>query len=258
MKRSAVRYWLPILASGLAVAACGDSSSLVSGSDDGGGAPTMPDSGSAAAADVPCTVAEVLSQHCWTCHTDPPRNAAPMPLLTQEDFQRPSVSAPGETVWERVRARIHDADSPMPPPTASTLDAAELATLDAWLDGGAVARPAGETCDGVVMPPPPTNVGDLPCTPTHEFVAHADNRATEPFDVPVSASNLYQCFTFRSPFGREEQATAWAPVIDDSRVLHHWILYRTQTEQVDGGVGPCNMPLDSTFLMGWALAEVSK
>jgi len=66
------------------------------------------------------------------------------------------------------------------------------------------------------------------------------------------AENLYQCFTFKSPFNGTTQATAWAPITDDERVLHHWILYRTKQPQVDGGVAPCAMPADSTFVSGWA------
>ena len=235
---------------GVAAAACGDSTPLSDvGADAGAAAPS--DAAAVNTEGAPCEVAEILSEHCWACHTDPPRNAAPMPLMTRADFQRPSVSMPDQPVWQRVMARIHDAESPMPPPSSSTLDDATLATLDTWLEDGAPARTAGERCDDVAPPPVPRG-DELPCTPTHSFLAHDATDSSAPFDVPVSADNLYECFTFRSPFGADEQATAWAPVVDDTRVLHHWILYRTQTEQVDGGVGRCNMPLDATFLMGWA------
>jgi hypothetical protein len=126
----------------------------------------------------------------------------------------------------------------------------DLAALDAWFAAGAPARTGGEMCDDTPPPPPPST--ELPCTPSHEFVAHGPAAPDSKFDVPPTADNLHQCFTFRSPFGAAEQATAWAPIIDDSRVLHHWILYRTETEQPDGAVMPCNMPADATFLMGWA------
>jgi hypothetical protein len=60
------------------------------------------------------------------------------------------------------------------------------------------------------------------------------------------------CFTYKSPFAAGAQGIANGPVIDDDRVVHHWILYSTSTPQVDGGAGPCNMPLDATFVTGWA------
>jgi len=71
--------------------------------------------------------------------------------------------------------------------------------------------------------------------------------------VPAQgADNLYECFTFKSPLTEPTQAIAWAPILDDERVVHHWILYRTPTPQVDGGAGPCNMPGDAIFVSGWA------
>ena len=74
-----------------------------------------------------------------------------------------------------------------------------------------------------------------PRVPTVEFTAHDQGDA---FWVPaVGADNLYQCFTFASPVGPTSQAVAWAPITDDERVLHHWILFRTETPQVDGGSG---------------------
>jgi hypothetical protein len=92
----------------------------------------------------------------------------------------------------------------------------------------------------------------LPCEPTHTFTAHAP-AAAQGFTVPeVGADNLYQCFTFKSPLTEPTHITAWAPIVDDERVLHHWILYRTATPQEDGGVGPCQMPSDALFVAGWA------
>jgi len=61
------------------------------------------------------------------------------------------------------------------------------------------------------------------------------------------------CYAFRSPFAAGEQVTAFAPVIGDSRGLHHWILYLVTSPQTDGAVFPCpSMPAGSEFLMGWA------
>src|SRR5262249_5929443 len=147
--------------------------------------------------------------------------------------------------------RVRDQARPMPP--TADLAQADQDTLTKWTDMGA---PQGAACTSgmpMVMPPPPPAIGPsaLPCTPTHTFRAHGDG-ANSLYHVPTTAANLYQCFTFKSTFAATTQATAWAPIIDDDRVLHHWILYRTHTQQVDGGQGPCNMPSDATFLAGWA------
>ena len=77
----------------------------------------------------------------------------------------------------------------------------------------------------------------------------------EPYAVPeIGADNLYTCFAFKAPFEHETQATAWAPIIDDERVVHHWILYRTKLPQLQEGPFPCDVTLQVTteFVAGWA------
>ncbi len=226
----------------LAATGCGDdfsaapeasTASAGGAGGDGGGTPN-PDG-------IPCDVAEILNTHCWGCHVEPPKFGAPMSLGSHDELV---------THASVIRERLFDASNPMPPTGA--MSASERATLDAWLAAGARAH-EGEPCDE--LPPPeelPIGPEFLSCEPSHVFVAHAEGSA-QPYHVPeVGADNLYQCFTFKSPFDGTQQATAWAPIVDDERVLHHWILYKTATPQPDGGVMPCNMPGDATFVAGWA------
>jgi hypothetical protein len=209
--------------------------------------PTMPGGGG----DLPCGVDTVLVSRCQTCHDATPRYGAPMPLVTWADTQAPAKSDPTKKVYEMIGIRVRDAARPMPP--TADLAAADQTTLTMWTDAGA---PQGMACGTGMTPmlPPAPKVGPdtLPCTPTQTFRAHGTDSPTSLFNVPVTAANLYECFTFKSPFNGTEQAIAWAPIIDDQRVLHHWILYRTHTAQPDGAAGPCNMPSDATFLAGWA------
>jgi len=229
---------------------------LFNGCDDGAPPnPSIPGEG------LPCAVADALTV-CQTCHNDPTRFGSPMPLVDYADTQAASVTVRGERVWERMRARVHAPDpaDQMPPPTSPTqLSSSQMAALDAWFAGGAPELAAGTFCgsqdgggpDGGLDGPPVGPV-DLPCTPRHSFLAHAP-RSTEPFHVPEETANLYACFTFESPFQDGEQATAWAPIIDDERVIHHWILYRDdQGGEPVGSAGPCSGIGSGTFLMGWA------
>ena len=201
---------------------------------------------------LPCDVREALAS-CQGCHGATPRYGAPMPLITQADFHRPTPSNPSVPVWQTARVRIDDPVAPMPPAAAGPLPDASHAALAAWLDASA---PSG-TCD--TAPPgstPPGDGGDpladLPCEPTHVLRAHAPG-GTDAYEVPSDAGNLYECFAFRPTWGAETQATAWAPLIGDDRVVHHWILYKTSTAQTDGGVFECSsMPGDAQFVMGWA------
>jgi hypothetical protein len=198
--------------------------------------------------DLPCDVAQVVTV-CQDCHAATPRFGAPMPLVTAADFAAAAKSDPSRKVRDLAALRIHDEANPMPP--SGLLPESDRAVLDAWLQSGA---PAGDSaCDAIDAGPAPTPVGEdaLDCEVTHRFRAHATG-SEGAFHVPESAGNLYQCFTFASPFDGTTQGTAWAPIIDDERVVHHWILFRTATAQTDGQVGPCKMPSDVTFVAGWA------
>jgi hypothetical protein len=236
--------------------ACGSESGegeASAGSEDDG---PDPDSGSGDGGEpsgpaVPCEIQELLREHCGDCHAEPPRYGAPMSLVEYDHLQIPSASDPTRSVWELAIERMNDPERPMPP--NGEISDEDRAALLGWLEAGAPEGEAGEQCDEVpVEPEEPVGPDALPCTPTHTFVAHGD-ADDEPFHVPEQgADDLYQCFTFQSPVAEGEQATAWAPIIDDERVVHHWILYRTTTPQADGGSGPCNMPGDAKFVAGWA------
>jgi hypothetical protein len=213
---------------------------------------TTDDEGSMPAGGLPCDVASVLAANCTSCHADPPVFGAPMPLVEYDDLLVPSVGDPTRPVWELVAERIEDPARPMPQPPATMLDD-EKAILRAWAAGGA---PTGteDSCDVPDGDEPGDDVGPdaLPCEPTMTFTAHSSD-GDGGFAVPVGGDeNIYMCFAFANPFGAQQFATAWAPIVDDERVLHHWVLYRTETPQVDGSVAPCNMPGDAQFVAGWA------
>lgn len=252
--------WVATLVAAVGLMGCDESTGGPS-RPDGGSVPPGQDAGppgsppgtppTADETGLPCEVAEIFAEHCLHCHRDPPRFSAPMPLVTWDHLHAQGVSDDGRRVHELVAERIHSESDPMPPSSRDPLPAEDLAALDAWLNAGAPMREPSESCEPV-EPPMPMNEDELPCEPTHEFLAHAPGDPTSPFEVGTDVTNLYQCFTFRNPFGDSDQATAWAPVIGDERTLHHWILFRTTTPQEDGATAPCSMPADATFMMGWA------
>lgn len=201
---------------------------------------------------LPCDVDSVLERNCRRCHADTPRFGAPMSLLTHEDTQAPAVSDDTRKVYELMAERIHSVDDPMPP--RDVLSDEDKAILDAWFNESVPMRAQIDRCEGKddeQSGATRTGIDDIDCTPTHSFTAHAPN-SEEGFEVPVDAGNLYQCFTWRAPFHDDEQATAWRPVIDDERVIHHWILYSTHVPQEEGAAINCRMPTDIEFLAGWA------
>lgn len=197
---------------------------------------------------LPCDVDAVLAKNCRSCHQSPPKFGAPMPLTSWEAVHKKAVSTPSLEVWQLMKQRVHDAKNPMP--AAGMLGAADLAVLDGWFAAGA-PKGSGACGDaGVVVPKEGPDY--LPCPKSQQktFVAHGEG--ADKFAVPADAGNLYECFYFKSPFATTTQATAFAPIIDDARVVHHWILFETGTPQKEGTYGPCKMPLDAQFISGWA------
>lgn len=201
---------------------------------------------------VPCDVLELLRTHCHECHGDSPAFGAPMPLFDREDFLVPAVSDPSRAVHELVADRIVDEAEPMPPDGAIADVHRDL--LLAWMNAGAPEDPAADCGEAPPDDEPAVGPDALPCEADVVLTAHAGDGAT-PFHVPAQgADNLYMCFAFQAPFDVETQASAWAPIIDDERVVHHWILYRTKQPQPAGGAFPCDVSLQATadFVAGWA------
>lgn len=206
------------------------------------------DAGSA----LPCEVSAALQANCQKCHGATPSFGAPMPLVTRADLSAKAKSDPSKTVAELVKVRTHETGNRVMPPPGNTMPKADLAALDAWLDGGMPAGSTAACADAGGVPTEKVGPDYLSCPKSEQvtFLAHGDAGAK--FTVPADAGNLYECFYFKSPFGAGAQATAFAPVIDDKRVVHHWILFETATPQAEGSFGKCKMPLDATFITGWA------
>jgi hypothetical protein len=172
-----------------------------------------------------------------------------MALLTWADTQAPALG--GQTsVSQMMRTKIETGKMPPASTPTGPLSAEERATLMGWLAAGAQKGSASscvQPAPGSLAEPPVVTPSEaLPCTPNHEFRASGAT-ATDSFAVPL-AGDTYRCFTFPVPFEGAEQAIAWSPLIDDTRVVHHFILYgHTSTTRPAG----CGDP-GRVFLMGWA------
>jgi polyvinyl alcohol dehydrogenase (cytochrome) len=90
---------------------------------------------------VPCDVATIVGQHCTRCHGTALRGGATLPLVRAQDF---ATMRGARTVAQAMMERVAPgAGQPMPPPPALALSATELATLDGWVQAGALADPQG-------------------------------------------------------------------------------------------------------------------
>jgi Copper type II ascorbate-dependent monooxygenase, C-terminal domain/Copper type II ascorbate-dependent monooxygenase, N-terminal domain len=204
---------------------------------------------------LPCEVRDALVANCGMCHGEVPSFGAPMPLTVYDDLRVPAPSDATRSVYELVAERM-TADVGMMPPDGNIADADAAIILD-WIAQGAPEDPEA-ACGG-----PPDDGGEdedvgpdaLPCDAEFELTAHQDGN-DQPYVVPTQgADDLYMCFAFQSPFTDGMQATAWAPIIDDERVVHHWILYRASGgNYTPGSAFPCDLSLQvsSEFVAGWA------
>jgi Copper type II ascorbate-dependent monooxygenase, C-terminal domain len=205
-----------------------------------------------AASNVPCDVAPIVSEHCTTCHGATPQFNAPMSLTNAQAFTAMAPISSTQQVRQAASRRINaDGAARMPPPgTVDALDPTELATLTAWLDGGAAPVVEGgcSITDGSVLPgtaeellPKPTttgtvlapyegwDAGDVECYP---FTSFQPGDKTAPYKVGT-AVDKYMGFGFKPPWQGTRYIRAFRTIIDNTQVLHHWIFFE-EPSAVDG------------------------
>ena len=128
---------LGLLGAWMMASSCADSGDDTNeGQTDGGGDVTV---------DLTwCDVEPILEARCQRCHTDPPQNGAPFPLLTYADTQ----AGDSPQRYEQMGAAI-SADF-MPPqwlavdPPVEALPCSEKHTLLEWVNQGAPPPPEGD------------------------------------------------------------------------------------------------------------------
>lgn len=170
---------------------------------------------------LPCEVQKVLASHCQSCHSAQPQYGAPMPLMTLADLRAPAVSDASKAVYTLVKARTHDAARTMPPKPNAALEAADLATLDAWIDGGAAtgaACSAGSSSGG-----PSIGTQKLACTPDVTL------KAKTAFAMPQAAGDHYVCVGVDTGVLQKRHITGIQTKIDNTIIVHHMLLLQSDT-----------------------------
>jgi mono/diheme cytochrome c family protein len=226
-----------------------------------GGSTTSSPPPATASSDLPCAVSTVLQAHCATCHGSQPKFGAPMSLVTAADFKKMATSG-GSTVGQAVIARIQDDAKPMPAAPATRLTSAEISTLTTWINAGAQSSTcqtsvatggsggSGSGAGSSSGTTPPTTDPDVTC---YDILAHDPSSKTKRFNVPATP-DLYHCFNFSPPWGSDKvQMVSWSPVIDNDKVIHHWILYNDTGSVTDGSDMDCSGAHPSAAMVtGWA------
>jgi hypothetical protein len=225
---------------------------------------------------LPCNIKTAVAKNCNMCHGANPIGGAPMSLLTYEDFQadhvvQTYVPLKGMTmkVYQLAKIRINDHMSPMPP--GGTLSTDDFSTLDTWLGSGA---PAGTTADAATcMTTPPTGgdgavvgaAGDGtygPLTPApdetcYQLAVHGSTDMVDDSKFTIPAGEEYVQFYFDVPWDTGSLGTRYGTVFDNQAVLHHWLLFTTNSTDNDGYYEVAPLPTligdDATLLAGWAV-----
>ncbi len=99
-----------------------------------GGGTTGGDGGDSSSA--ACRVVDLLQSRCASCHSNPPKNAAPMVLDTLERLRAPSLRDSAQTNAQRSVARLRDTMFPMPPAPEPPGTGDEAALIETWIGAG--------------------------------------------------------------------------------------------------------------------------
>ena len=164
---------------------------------------------------LPCDVSKVLAAKCQACHGAKPSAGAGTSLVTWDDFQKAGPADDGgKPVKDLVRARIHDAERPMPP--GGTMALPELEVLDKWIAAGG---PKGQSCEV----PAPAESEPLPCKPDVTL------KASKPYAMPAGKADQYVCIGVDVDVTKKRHVIALGPHIDNKNILHHILLFQTSS-----------------------------
>ncbi len=205
-----------------------------------------------------CEVANILQQKCQSCHAASPIAGAPMSLVTYADLMAPTKTVPTKNVAKAVQERVKMTGAGMMPPSGRLADA-ELAAIDAWVTAGtpdcggfstAVMNPKPMTGPDVTgMDPPGQAVEPELCW---EMLAHGGNSPTDTTPFMVKTGEFYHNFYFKAPYTKEMKGISVKALIDNSKVLHHWLLFDEPGNPDGGHADGVGIHPGATLLSGWA------
>ncbi len=186
------------------------------------------------------TTQKMITDHCGDCHGKEPQFGASVPLVSYDDMIK---GAEGKRPVDWVANRLANKTMPaagFPPPPHQVQD-----TITEWASCGAKH--------------PDHSIGLTASKPAFKAPAEIP-KDTESFDllapdfeVGPKVLDLYMCFTFDVPVKADRFIRRIAPVIGESRVLHHIVLLRDPKKKTKVGASKCKgMPGGSQYLYAWA------
>jgi hypothetical protein len=204
-------------------------------------------------APLPCDVAELVSERCALCHGAQPSGGAPMSLANARDFQ--VTRADGGSLRALIEQRVSEQDPTkrMPPSGYAQLSADQLKTFQAWLARGAPAgdKKCDQAADAAVpadAAPPISEDGDLTC---YRLLAHDGDGKTK-YQIGLAADS-YVNFVYAAPWTETVYGIVIRPVIDNAKILHHWLLFQDDIAGFASGPTPeIGAHPTGQLIAGWA------
>lgn len=190
------------------------------------------------AGQVPCDVDAILEKNCRSCHGATPTFGAPMSLTTLADVQK---------YKDAVKSRINlpaDAKGRMPQKPNAALSAADLATMNAWLDGGLAAR-TGDCASA--------DAGTDPTSTPLSCKTDVQLRPKSKWAMPTDSKDVYVCYGFELDTATKKHIVGIEPKISNSKIVHHILLMQSDTA-VDGTPVRCSEGSIARYRMLYAWA----
>ena len=175
-----------------------------------------------------CKAKAVFEKHCTSCHDGKGTAGSPFALLTLADLKKDAPGFAGKKIYERANARMHDAMRPMP--AQGVVPAEDKELIAKWAAAGAPGSDS-EMCAPVAKPMeqdwPPAD-----CEEKYQLLA--TNGSGGKFNARTG--QYYQDFLITPPWKGDVQAVGFRAIVDNKRVLHHYIVYDAK----------------GAFLIGWS------
>lgn len=195
----------------------------------------------------PCEVQSTLVNRCQSCHSDPPKFGAPMPLVTRGDLLAKSARDGSKTYAERAVIRMRDPGAQMPQAPNPRATDAEIAAFEAWIAAGTPENTAQ-------CATPPTDASaplpedKLACPPDVTL------KPPTPFEMPQDTEDEYVCYGVDLPgVAQKRHVIGLDAKIDNPTIVHHILVFEAPTKE-DATPHKCKdiFPINWKLIYAWA------
>lgn len=187
----------------------------------------------------------IVEQYCGDCHGETPQFGAPYPLV---DYHELMVGPEGQRPVDAIVEQLLSGD--MPPAATPQLPHAELDTLVGWASCGEEHPDYTQELEASA---PVWEAPEDPPAGLEYFDVTADG-----FDVAPDLIDEYRCFSMEVPIESPQLMRRIEPIIDDGRVLHHFVMAVDRSQSVDIGDFECPMfPPGDDHVYAWGPGQTA-